>query len=156
LGHRLTIAMTAWRGEVTWSDDEPIALDLAVDVESLQVLGGEGGVKPLSGPEKGLARSNALKSLGAIDYPHIRFHATDIAKTAGGYRLTGTLEIHGTSEDREVDLHVEDLGDSWRMSCEADVRQSDFGVKPYSQLMGAMKVVDTVTVSFDARYPKNG
>ena len=36
------------------------------------------------------------------------------------------------------------------MSCEADVRQTEFGVKPYSMLMGAMKVVDTVTVVFSA------
>jgi hypothetical protein len=39
---------------------------------------------------------------------------------------------------------------SWQLSCEADVRQTDFGVKPYSMLMGAMKVVDTVTVDFTA------
>jgi hypothetical protein len=36
------------------------------------------------------------------------------------------------------------------MSCEADVRQTEFGVKPYSMLIGAMKVVDTVTVAFTA------
>jgi hypothetical protein len=44
-----------------------------------------------------------------------------------------------------IDLRVEDLGNSWRKSFEADVRQ--FAVKPYSLLMGSMKVVDAVTVS---------
>lgn len=41
----------------------------------------------------------------------------------------------------------EDLGNSWRKSFEADVRQSEFAVKPYSLLMGSMKVVDAVMVS---------
>lgn len=35
----------------------------------------------------------------------------------------------------------------WRLSFEADVRQSEFGVKTYSLLMGSIKVVDDVTVS---------
>jgi len=43
---------------------------------------------------------------------------------------------------------VEDLGDSWRLSGTAVVRQSEFGVKPYSLLMGSVKVLDEVTVSF--------
>jgi polyisoprenoid-binding protein YceI len=39
--------------------------------------------------------------------------------------------------------------------CEAAVRQSDFGIKPYSMLMGSMKVVDTVTVSFSAEHSRD-
>ena len=34
------------------------------------------------------------------------------------------------------------------------IRQSDFGVKPYSQLLGALKVADDVTVSFTATRAK--
>ena len=98
-----------------------------------------------------MARSNALKALDADRFPQIRFQASDIDKTDDGYRLTGTLEIHGVAVERGIDLHVDDLGDTWRLSCVADVRQSEFGIKPYSMLMGSMKVVDTVTVSFTAK-----
>ena len=104
----------------------------------------------LSAPEKSLARSHALKALDAGRFPRIRFSADRIEQTGDGYRLHGTLEIHGKSRRREVDLRVKDLGDAWHMSCEAEIRQTDFGVKPYSMLMGAMKVVDTVTVVFTA------
>jgi polyisoprenoid-binding protein YceI len=107
-------------------------------------------VKGLTGPEKALARSNALKTLEAKRFPHIIFRSDQIAKRDDGYRLTGTLEVHGKAREQVVDLRVDDLGDSWRMSCEAVVRHSDFGVKPYSMMMGAMKVADEVTVSFSA------
>jgi polyisoprenoid-binding protein YceI len=150
MGHRLTIAMNSWHATVQWADGQPVAAELTVDVDSLQVSHGEGGLMALSGPEKALARSHALKALDANRFPRIRYQVDGIEQTPDGYRLRGTLEIHGKSRRHEVDLRVTDLGEAWQMSCEADVRQTDFGVKPYSMLMGAMKVVDTVTVAFTA------
>ena len=150
MGHRLTLAMNSWDATVRWADGQPVAAHLAVDVDGLAVSHGEGGLMALSGPEKSLARSHALKSLDAGRFPTISFQADDIEQTDDGYRLSGTLEIHGTSRGCVVDLRVEDLGGAWRMSGEADVRQTEFGVKPYSMLMGAMKVADIVTVAFTA------
>jgi polyisoprenoid-binding protein YceI len=155
MGHRLTIAMNAWRATVGWIDGEPAEVDLTVEVDSLQVLRGEGGVTPLSGPEKALARSNAMRVFNVDRFPQIRFQASDIEKTGDGYRLAGMLEIHGKRRPRLIDLRGEDRGDAWHLSCQADVRQSEFGVKPYSMLMGSMKVVDTVTVSFAAERRKD-
>ncbi|MDG5481296.1 YceI family protein [Mycolicibacterium gadium] len=156
MGHRLTIAMTTWLATVRWSGGEPVEAELTVEVESLQVVKGEGGLKSLSGPEKVLARSNALGVLDAQRFPQIRFLANDIDKSDDGYLLTGTLEIHGVAQEREIGLRVEDLGETWRLSCQADVRQSEFGVKPYSMMFGSMKVVDSVTVSFTAERTKEG
>lgn len=154
MGHRLTIAMVTWLATVQWRDKAPVSADLVVDVDSLQVLQGEGGVTPLSTPEKSVVRSNALKSLDAKKHPKIRFSADDIVQIASGYRLTGTVEIHGKSRPQVVDLKVDDQGDSWAMSTQVPVTQTNFGVKPYSLLMGTMKVADEVTVDFSATHPK--
>jgi polyisoprenoid-binding protein YceI len=150
MGHRLTIAMTSWDATVRWADAQPVSAELTVDVDSLQVSHGEGGMMALSAPEKRLARSHALKALDAGRFPRISYQVDDIEQTDDGYRLRGTLEIRGKSRRHEVDLRVKDQGETWQLACEADVRQTDFGVKPYSMLMGAMKVVDTVTVAFTA------
>ena len=144
--------MTSWQATVRWSRGEPASVELAVDVSSFQVRRGEGGVKGLSAPEKALVRSNALSCLDAKRFPEIRFNADDITKIGEGYRLTGTLEIHGKTRTHTVDVHVADLGDSWRMSSETAIRQSEFAVKAYSMFMGAMKVDDEVTITFDARH----
>jgi len=148
MGHRLTIAMNSWQATVWWAGDEPSRVDLHVDVASLDVLRGEGGVTPLSGAEKALARANALKSLAADRFPAISFRADDMAHTAEGYRLTGTLEIRGRTRPRSIDVRVADLDDTWQVSCDAQVRQSEFGVNPYSMFVGAMKVADDVSVSY--------
>ncbi len=154
-GHRLTIAFASWQAEVQWRGDEPATARLVVDVDSLQVLKGEGGgVTPLTGPEKGVVRSNALKSLDAKKFPTITFVAEDISAIPTGYRLDGTVEIHGTSRPHSVDLAVEDAGDTWVMTTSTAVVQSQFGVKPYSLFMGTLKVDDEVTLRFTARHAK--
>ncbi|EUA35651.1 yceI-like domain protein [Mycobacterium xenopi 3993] len=154
MGHRLTIAMKRWTATVQWAGDEPVNAQLVVDVNSFQVLRGDGGVKGLSGPEKALVRSNALRSLDADRFPEIRFAADAIDRTEDGYRLTGTLHIHGKAQHREIKLCTDDLGDSWRLSSQTTVRQSDFGIKPFSLLMGSVKVADEVSVSFTAQRSK--
>jgi polyisoprenoid-binding protein YceI len=155
MGHRLTIAMTRWQATVRWSAGEPAAAELTVEVGSLEVLRGEGGVTPLSGPEKNLVRSNALRQLDAGRFPQICFAAETIEKTRDGYRLVGTVQIRKTTRAQVIDLRTDDLGDAWRLSSQAGVRQSDFGVKPYSLLMGSLKVADDVTVSFTAQRAKD-
>jgi polyisoprenoid-binding protein YceI len=150
MGHRLTIAMTTWRATVRWADSRPVSAELAVETDSLEVLRGDGGVKGLSGAEKALARSNALKSLSASRFPQIRYVADAIEKTDGGYRLTGALDIRGKSRDHVIELCTEDLEDSWLMSVRSTVRQSDYGIKPYSLLMGSVQVADEVSLTFSA------
>ena len=152
MGHRLTIGMKSWQAAVGWAGGKPTTAELTVDVDSLEVLGGEGGLTPLGGPEKGIARSNALKSLDAKKFPQIRFAADQVAKTADGYRLTGTLAIHGTPRPQTVEGRVADSGDALALSARVQVTQSDFGVKPYSLMMGALKVADEVTIDFSATH----
>jgi polyisoprenoid-binding protein YceI len=154
MGHRLTIAMRHWQATVRWSDGAPVAAQLTVDVDSLKVLQGEGGLTPLSGPQKILVRSNALRQLGAGRFPEICFDADSIDRSQDGYRLAGRLQIHGKTQRQVIDLRTEDLGEVWRLSTQAVVRQSDFGVKPYSLLMGSLKVADDVTIWFTAQRAK--
>ncbi|PRC52647.1 S-adenosyl-L-methionine-dependent methyltransferase, partial [Mycobacterium sp. ITM-2017-0098] len=82
-----------WHATVEWASGEPAAVELTVDVGSLAVQRGDGGVTGLSGPGKALARSNALKSLDGKRFPHIRFRSESVTATDVGFRLDGTLEI---------------------------------------------------------------
>lgn len=150
MGHRLTIAMTRWRATISRAGSRPVSAELVVEADSFEVLRGDGGVKGLSGTEKALVRSNALKSLSASRFPVIRYTADVIDEVDDGYRLTGTLEIRGESRDHVIDVHTEDLGDSWRLSVESTIRQSDYGIKPYSLLMGTVQVADEVSLTFSA------
>lgn len=152
-GHRLTIGMTRWRGVVTIDGDRPTAVDLRVDVDSLEVQHGAGGAKGMSGPEKAIARGNALRSLDSAAYPEIRFLAAQVTTSEAGYRLSGVLTIRGVAQALTVDLTTTRRGEQLQLSCEATVVQTDFGIAPYSLMMGSLKVADEVGVSFAATYP---
>ncbi|MEU3473775.1 MULTISPECIES: YceI family protein [unclassified Rhodococcus (in: high G+C Gram-positive bacteria)] len=154
MGHRLTIAVNSWSATVEWSGGAPAAVSLTAEVRSIEVVHGEGGLTPLIGPEKIVAKANALKSFDADRYPSIQFRSAEITAVDAGFRLSGTAEIHGVSREITVDVDVTDLGDRWHIASETAVRQSDYKITPYSQMFGAMKVVDEVTVTFDAEYRK--
>lgn len=154
MGHRLTLAVTTWQARVSVGDDDvPVALSLTAELDSLTVDSGEGGVTPLTKPERATARSNALKTLNVRRFPTVTFDSAVIIATETGYRLTGTLSLHGRSLDHTVDVDVVKHGERWRLSSESEVRQSDYGIKPFSMMMGALRVADTVTVTFEATHP---
>jgi polyisoprenoid-binding protein YceI len=96
LGHRLTLSVTSWHATVTWASDEPSALEPVADAASTEVLRGEGGATPLSGPERAMIHANAIKSLGVQKFPTITFQADNIAKTTDGYRPASNVTIRGT------------------------------------------------------------
>ena len=147
LGHRLTIELTQWRAEVVQEDGVPVSASLVVDVSSLQVRSGEGGVKSLSAAERAVARRQALRTLQAKSHPRIEFRATDVRRLDEGYELDGRLVIRGVTRPCRVVVHDRD----GRLTSESAVRQSDHGVKPVSFMLGALKVTDEVTVRWTAR-----
>lgn len=157
MGHRLTIAMRSWQATVRWEGDDPVEVDVAVDIDSFDVVRGEGGVTPLTGAEKAVVRANAMKTLRAGQYPQAHFRSTDIERTgdsrAGSVRISGTIELCGRVVDHTLELHVQAHGDCWRISGHTDIRHTDFGIKRYSMLMGSMKVADEVRVSITAARP---
>ncbi|MED5815653.1 YceI family protein [Mycolicibacterium sp. 050232] len=149
MGHRLTIAMRSWQATVDWDGDAASAVEVTVDLDSLDVLRGEGGMTPLTGAEKVLIRSNALKTLRAKKFPEARFHSTSIERSGSVVRILGVLELAGRSGEQTVEVEVADES----VQGTASVRHSEFGIKQYSMLMGAMKVADEVGVSLTATRP---
>ncbi len=156
MGHRLTISMDRWRAVLRDGDANLRGVELTVDLDSLTVLRGAGGITPLSGPEKLLIVANAMKLLRVQRFPQAQFVSTGVERNGETMRLTGTLDLNGHTGAQTVDVWVEDAGEVWRLSARAEVRHSAFGLKQYSMLMGAMKVADEVGVTLTATVAKDG
>jgi polyisoprenoid-binding protein YceI len=63
--------------------------------------------------------------------------------------VSGELEIAGTTRPVEFALAVEGS----HLTGGATFKQSDWGIKPYTTLFGALKVADEVKVTVDAELP---
>lgn len=146
-GHDLTIEVTQWSGDVTVGDDPTAsALDLTIDLTSLRVLSGTGGVKPLSERDKREIAGNAAKTLGTDRFPQATYVATSITPADNGATVAGTLTLHGT--ERPLRLDVTSAGHD-RYSATGTVVQTEFGIKPYTGFFGALKVADAVSLEVD-------
>jgi hypothetical protein len=75
------------------------------------------------------------------------------APSAGA--IEGTLTLHGVSRGIRLQVSSPEPG---RYRGSATIRQSDFGITPYSGFFGALKLLDEVTVEFEVTIEglKNG
>jgi polyisoprenoid-binding protein YceI len=147
-GHDLTIEVGRWSGVLSLNDDlSPASLDARIDLNSLIVREGSGGLKPLTDRDRREIAVTARKTLGVDRHPEAIFTATDFKPDAGGGGLiTGTLTLAGAA--RPLQLQVSKTGPD-RYHATGSVVQSQHGIKPYSGFLGALKVRDAVEVDVD-------
>lgn len=141
-GHDLVIDVTGWSAEVDLAGGE-VSLD--VDPGSLRVREGVGGVKGLSRPEKRQIEK-------AIDRKVLRgrpisFRSSRVDRNV----VSGELTLAGETHPIEVPVDVADDGTA---TATVAVRQSAWGMKPYSTMMGALRVGDEVEVTLTVRFPR--
>ena len=153
VGHRLLIGFGSWKARVDFRDGDPVRAALDVDLDSFEVLSGEGGVTPLTALDRSVIKRNALKTLQADAYPTIRFTAADFDVSAGRVRMGGDVQIHGQVRAVRIDVDVSARGPRTTISGSVRIRQSDFGVKPYSLMLGQLRVADEVVVALEADFP---
>ena len=148
-GHDLTLEATRWTAELVVSPDQtPASLVVTVDLGALAVRSGTGGLKPLTDRDKREIGVTARKVLSADRYPEATFSATTFkADPGGGGTISGTLSLAG--QTAPLELRVSSTGPQ-RYHATATVRQTDFGIKPYTGFFGALRVRDTVDVEVDA------
>jgi polyisoprenoid-binding protein YceI len=147
-GHDLTIEVGNWSAELTVAeDDKPTALSVRLDLSSLVVIDGTGGLKPLTDRERREIGVTARKVLGVDRHPEAAFTATafESGSNGGGF-IAGSLALGGTT--RPLRLHVSKSGaDQYHAT--ASIRQSEFGIKPYTAFLGALRVSDVVGIEVD-------
>ncbi|MET9023229.1 YceI family protein [Actinopolymorpha sp. NPDC004070] len=148
VGHDLTIEVTDWSAQLDLPADTPAdaTVTAQINLESLQVREGTGGVKPLTDKDRGEIHGNARRILAVDRHPHATFQSSQVTPIASGATVTGTLTLHGASAP--IELHVREVTPH-RYHGTAVVVQSAYGIKPYTAFLGALKLRDEVEVEVD-------
>jgi len=145
-GHDLVFDAKSWSGTVEVGDNTSI--ELSVDSSSIEIESGSGGAKPLTDKDKAdIKKSMDDKVLGGSD---ITFKSTEASLDGGSGSAKGDLSIAGSSDTVNVPLNV---GDDGTVKASITLSQSDFGIKQFKALMGALKVSDAVEVEIEAKLP---
>jgi polyisoprenoid-binding protein YceI len=142
-GHDLVIRVTSWRATlVVGSDAAETSVELSADAGSLRVVEGSGGMQALGEDDK----ANIEQTIGAevLEGRAIEFRSRRAQPSSGGgIAVEGELTIGDTTGPLAFDLAI---GDDGALSASATVKQTGWGIKPYSALLGALKVEDEVGV----------
>lgn len=157
-GHDLTIEITQWSAQVTVPAAEgggfaAATLTAELDLGSLAVREGTGGAKPLSDKDRRDIQGTARKILG--DAAKASFASSRVVQAPAGSpsangAIEGTLTLRGTSRPLRLQVTSPAPG-AYRGS--ATVRQTDFGITPYSGFFGTLKLKDEVAVEFEVSIP---
>jgi polyisoprenoid-binding protein YceI len=142
-GHDLVIEVTSWEATLDLGADvESTTVELTADASSLRVQSGTGGMHALGDDD--MANINQTIDDEVLKRAEIVFRSTAVQSApGGGLRVQGDLTLAGKTGPIEFDLTI---GDDGSLSAIAVVTQTQWGMKPYSALFGALKVLDDVEI----------
>jgi polyisoprenoid-binding protein YceI len=148
VAHDLEIRVTAFDVEV---DEEKTRLTARFDPRSLRVVAAlhDGRKNPNALSEadrRKIDESIANDVLHTKERREIRFELKTRHAVSDGWQLDGDLELNGRK--KSILVTVRTAGD--RYVAETTLHQPDFGIKPFSAMLGALKIRPDVKVRFSA------
>ncbi len=158
-GHDPVLAIKDFTGEAQFvpGSFESASLKITIKAESI-VLSNE--VKEKDRIE--IEQTMREQVLEIAKYPEIVFVSSNIsvARLAEGRyraRIIGDVMLHGaTQKNLWISSEAKVTGDSLRAQGEFSLKQTDFGIKPFSAAGGTIKLKNELKFSFDIAAQKEG
>lgn len=156
LGHDHVLASHQIGGAVlSAADPDQARADLYVALTSFEVdppaLRAQSGLPgQLTAEEIAQTREHMLKDvLDAEHNPWVTVHATWAADAPKDSVLLAQVTLHGVTRPVRIPVSLSQDGPRLKVSGEFGIRQSDFGLTPYSLFGCALAVEDAVRLSFN-------
>ncbi len=146
-GHDLELEVTSWSGTLEVAGEpSQTTIALSADGGSLRVREGRGGIQELGEEDMDSIRQSIDDDV--LKRSAIEFRSSAVQAGAGTdqLRVQGELELSGQARPVSFELTVAD----GHLRGAATVKQSEWGMKPFSILFGTLKVADEVRVTIAA------
>lgn len=144
MAHDLLLRVGAF--ELAMDPDAP-SVSARLDAHSLRVVSALRDGRPLPGAlrpadVRDIEATIAGTVLRAPRFPEIRFTSTAVSRAAEGYEVRGALALCGAT--RALAIPVRRDGD--RLRAEVTIHQPAFGIRPYTAMLGTLRVRPDVIV----------
>jgi polyisoprenoid-binding protein YceI len=152
LAHDLILTPTNWSGTINVDADNPAASSatLKIDARSIEIVEAVGGMKSLSDKDrKDIKKNIDEKVLQTNKYPELTFESTSVSGSEPNFTAAGNMTIVGTTRPVNVALSV----DANLVTAKTSISQKDFGIKPFSAMLGAIKLRDDVELELTVDLP---
>ncbi len=159
VGHNHVLTVPALRGWL-WTPHKGLAgarfalefrLDqLLIDAPEQRAALGPGWASTLSAEDVAATREHMLggDNLQAGVFPWVRLRSVQVSGEAPALAAEIEIELHGQRQRQWIALHAEPSPQGWQVRGSLVVRQSDYGVRPYSVLGGLLAVQDELVIDF--------
>jgi polyisoprenoid-binding protein YceI len=151
LGHEHIVAVKSFSGEAHIPSNAlgGASFALEIDAGSLSVI--DEGISDKDRME--IESSMKSKVLDVSRFPKIRFQSdsiTNIKPTTNGQTalLNGHFTLHGVTNQVTVPAAITITPEQLRVSGDVKIKQTDFGIKPYSTAGGTVKVRNELKIRF--------
>lgn len=147
LAHDHNIAVRSYSGRVVVPAAGPASgsVELDIDAKSLAVLD-----KVSEKDRKEITNSMNTAVLESGKFPKITFRSVGVSNVNGAsLTVNGDLTLHGTTKRIAVPVTVSATAQLLRATGKITIKQTDFGITPYSAAAGSIKVKNEVVISFN-------
>jgi hypothetical protein len=158
IGHDLALRVGDLRIEVEGAaGTRALRVQASCQTASVRVAGAlrRGTVnesQPSAGDRTEIERNIACEVLETDRYPVAAFRSSSVEPAGSGYRIAGSLDLHGVCAD--IGFTAERRGD--RLVARFPLDQTTFHIKPFRALMGALRVKPQVVVEISVPLPPAG
>jgi len=128
-GHSHLIRARAFSGTVVYYPHAAARshLQITIQADSLEVL-----TPPDTAEIREVTAAMRTEVLHTDQFHEIRLVTKEVAPTAHGFHMIGALTLVGQTRDVPIDVNVELGVDSLHATATFAIKQTDFGIKPYS------------------------
>lgn len=147
LAHDHNIAVRSYSGRVVVPAAGAAAgsLELDMDAKSLAVLD-----KISEKDRQEITNSMHTKVLESGKFPRITFRSVSVSNVNGSnLTVNGDLTLHGITKRIAVPVNVSATPQMLRATGKYVLKQTDFGITPYSAAAGSIKVKNEVIINFN-------
>lgn len=107
------------------------------------IIQGKRSPGALSRRDKAKIESNIVSEVIPVKaHPDVRFTSTEVREVDAGWEIHGALEIAGQRRELIIPVQRED----GKAVGEVTLHQPDFGIKPYTAMLGTLKVQPDIKV----------
>ena len=147
-------------GSAMWDSANPSTSSISVTVKATSLVPDEDSMRAYVGLPNKLSEGQrneiqehifAKYQLWTDTYNTVTFQSTGVAPVGNQFQVTGNFTLRGVSKPIAVLMTITPDGNALHCTGRFKLNQSDYGYAPYSALLGALKVKDTVDIVLDFR-----
>jgi len=156
LSHDHVVRAQSWSGSFKWDPAQPQTCNISIKIPVDKLVPDEDHMRKKTGLHGVVKESDRAKirkamlggdQLDAGKFPNISFNGTKCVPTANGVKVAGMFKMHGKSKPLATVMKLDSNGKRLTATGVFKLKATDFGFKPFSAGMGALKNLNEMKFS---------